>query len=140
MNHISEEQLILYYYGEADEADAIKTHLSFCPHCRSNYESFQRVLAVVDAVEVPARTENYSQEVWQRLKPRLGRPRGFLWSFLARPPRWAVAGAMAANHSGLQMDTVRNLLLAWVLTLPVCVLLGAALFAGSLYVFLTWQH
>jgi inorganic phosphate transporter, PiT family len=36
----------------------------------------------------------------------------------------------------LIMDTVRNLLLAWVLTLPVCVLLGASFFAGSLYVFL----
>jgi PiT family inorganic phosphate transporter len=47
-----------------------------------------------------------------------------------------VAGTMAANHSGLQMDTVRNLLLAWVLTLPVCVLLGAGLFSGSLYVIL----
>jgi PiT family inorganic phosphate transporter len=30
-----------------------------------------------------------------------------------------VAGAMAANHSGLQWGTVRNLLMAWVLTLPV---------------------
>ena len=47
-----------------------------------------------------------------------------------------VAGAMAANSSGLQMQTVRNLLLAWVLTLPVCVLLGASMFAASLYVFL----
>ncbi len=36
---------------------------------------------------------------------------------------------MAANHSGLQMETLRNLLLAWVLTLPVTVLLGAGLFA-----------
>lgn len=43
-----------------------------------------------------------------------------------------IAGTMAANHSGLQMDTLRNLLLAWVLTLPVCVFLGAALFAGAL--------
>jgi inorganic phosphate transporter, PiT family len=43
-----------------------------------------------------------------------------------------VAGTMAANHSGLQMQTLRNLLLAWVLTLPVCVMLGAALFAASL--------
>ena len=47
-----------------------------------------------------------------------------------------VAGTMAANHSGLQMDTLRNLLLAWVLTLPVCVFLGAGLFAGGLYVVL----
>jgi PiT family inorganic phosphate transporter len=47
-----------------------------------------------------------------------------------------IAGTMAANRSGLQMDTLRNILLAWVLTLPVCVLLGAATFAASLYVIL----
>lgn len=43
-----------------------------------------------------------------------------------------VAGAMAANKSGLQMGTLRNLLLAWVLTLPVCVFLGAVFFASGL--------
>lgn len=43
-----------------------------------------------------------------------------------------VAGSMAANKSGLQMGTLRNLLLAWVLTLPVCVFLGAMFFASSL--------
>ena len=45
-----------------------------------------------------------------------------------------VAGAMAANHSGLQMNTLRNLLLAWVLTLPVCIFLGAMFFAAALLV------
>ena len=44
-----------------------------------------------------------------------------------------VAGAMAANRSGVQAATVRNLLLAWVLTLPACVLLGASLFAAGLF-------
>jgi PiT family inorganic phosphate transporter len=39
-----------------------------------------------------------------------------------------VAGTMAANHSGLQMGTVRNLLLAWVLTLPASIVLSASLF------------
>lgn len=43
-----------------------------------------------------------------------------------------VAGTMAANRSGLQMATLRNLLIAWVLTLPVCIFLGAAFFAGAL--------
>jgi hypothetical protein len=38
---------------------------------------------------------------------------------------------MAANHSGLQMKTVRNIALAWVLTLPVTMLLAGALFAGT---------
>jgi PiT family inorganic phosphate transporter len=47
-----------------------------------------------------------------------------------------VAGTMAANHSGLQTETLRNLLLAWVLTLPVTVLLGAGIFAFVLNVLL----
>ena len=47
-----------------------------------------------------------------------------------------IAGTMFANRSGLQKDTMRNILLAWVLTLPACVLLGSVLFAGSLFVVL----
>ncbi len=43
-----------------------------------------------------------------------------------------IAGTMAANRSGLQKDTLRNILLAWVLTLPVCIFLGALLFALGL--------
>jgi PiT family inorganic phosphate transporter len=47
-----------------------------------------------------------------------------------------IAGTMFANRSGLQMETLRNLLLAWVLTLPVCVFLGAAIFAFAFNVLL----
>jgi len=39
-----------------------------------------------------------------------------------------VAGTMAANRSGLQWATVRNMLMAWVLTLPVSILLSGVLF------------
>ncbi len=39
-----------------------------------------------------------------------------------------VAGTMAANHSGIQMSTIRNLAMAWVLTLPVAMLLSGTLF------------
>jgi PiT family inorganic phosphate transporter len=39
-----------------------------------------------------------------------------------------VAGTMAANKSGLQFATVRNLLMAWVLTLPASILLAGGLF------------
>ncbi|HTB59695.1 MAG TPA: inorganic phosphate transporter [Polyangia bacterium] len=39
-----------------------------------------------------------------------------------------VAGTMAANKTGLQWGTVRNLLMAWVLTLPVSILLSGTLF------------
>ncbi len=39
-----------------------------------------------------------------------------------------VAGTMVANGGGLQMKTIRNLLMAWVLTLPAAIVLS-----GSLY-------
>ena len=39
-----------------------------------------------------------------------------------------VAGTMAANKSGLQMSTIRNLLAAWVLTLPASILLAGLLY------------
>ena len=39
-----------------------------------------------------------------------------------------VAGTMAANKSGLQMSTIRNIAAAWVFTLPVAALLSGSLF------------
>jgi PiT family inorganic phosphate transporter len=39
-----------------------------------------------------------------------------------------IAGTMAANRTGLQLATVRNLALAWLLTLPVSILLSGLLF------------
>jgi PiT family inorganic phosphate transporter len=39
-----------------------------------------------------------------------------------------VAGTMAANRTGLQWETVRNLGMAWVLTLPVSILLSGSFF------------
>jgi inorganic phosphate transporter, PiT family len=43
-----------------------------------------------------------------------------------------IAGAMTANGSAIQKDTVQGLLLAWALTLPVCMLLGAITFSIGL--------
>jgi PiT family inorganic phosphate transporter len=39
-----------------------------------------------------------------------------------------VAGTMAANGSGLQWSTVRNIILSWVLTLPAAIALAAGLY------------
>ena len=47
-----------------------------------------------------------------------------------------IAGTMAANKSGLQTQTLRNILLAWVLTVPVCIFLGSLLFAFGNYLVL----
>ncbi|MBV9859660.1 MAG: inorganic phosphate transporter [Alphaproteobacteria bacterium] len=46
-----------------------------------------------------------------------------------------VAGTMAANGSGLQWGTVKSLALAWVLTLPVSIVLSGCLFALFVHLF-----
>jgi inorganic phosphate transporter, PiT family len=46
-----------------------------------------------------------------------------------------VAGTMAANGSGLQWSTVRNMLMAWVLTLPAAITLSASLYVLFLNIF-----
>jgi phosphate/sulfate permease len=39
-----------------------------------------------------------------------------------------IAGTMWANKSGIQINTIRKILIAWVLTLPVAILLGGLLY------------
>ena len=46
-----------------------------------------------------------------------------------------VAGTMAANGSGLQMSTVRNMALAWIMTLPAAILIAGTLFFILRHVF-----
>ncbi len=46
-----------------------------------------------------------------------------------------VAGTMAANGSGLQMSTIWNMALAWILTLPAAIVLSGSLFALFTYLF-----
>src|SRR5580698_1488685 len=42
MNHLNEEQLVLYYYGE--ETAGVEDHLGECESCREGYHALQRVL------------------------------------------------------------------------------------------------
>jgi inorganic phosphate transporter, PiT family len=46
-----------------------------------------------------------------------------------------VAGTMAANGSGLQLTTIRNIALAWVLTLPMAMMLSGGLYILFLHLF-----
>jgi hypothetical protein len=97
MNHLTEEELVLHYYG--DEADSLtaERHLEDCPQCREIYVSLQRVLNVMDSLPVPERGEEYGAEVWQRISPAIPARRKWFGNFLPRFDwRWApVAAAMA---------------------------------------------
>lgn len=59
MNHLTEEQLVLHYYGEEGDALTAERHLDDCQECREIYSSLQRVLNVVDSLPVPERSPEY---------------------------------------------------------------------------------
>ncbi len=94
MQHPTEEQLILHYYGEAEERAKIEEHLAGCGECVAQYESLQRVLTAADAFPIPERSETYGAEVWRRLLPQIERRPVASWPWFPLP-RWAFAGAMA---------------------------------------------
>jgi len=97
MNHLTEEQFVLYYYGEGDGSPAVRAHLDACEACRAEYASLQRVLNVVDSAPVPERSANYGAQVWGRLQPSLrwDRPPGLSWWRFWPAPRWAAAALVA---------------------------------------------
>ena len=71
MNHLNDEQLILYHYGEAEGRQKTAEHLAACESCRVNYLALQRTLATVTMMPIPQRTDEYGAEVWRQLRTQL---------------------------------------------------------------------
>lgn len=95
----TDDDLTLFFYGEAGDAEAIRRQLAASPELRARYESLRRVLdAMDDALPVPERGESYGAEVWARLQPRLAERRKPAAGWLPRSfdLRWAFAGMAAA--------------------------------------------
>lgn len=74
MQHLTEEQLVLHHYHDGETA-AAEQHLAACADCRAQLAAIRRVLALVDEMPIPERQERYGEEVWNRLRWKLGAPR-----------------------------------------------------------------
>jgi hypothetical protein len=72
MNHLSEEDLVSAYYGDAPQQ--CTQHLSACAACRAEFAQIKDFLDEVRTVPVPARNDQYGREIWARVEPRLTRP------------------------------------------------------------------
>lgn len=101
MNHLTEEQLVAYHFGDTgreDEAAAIEQHLHACASCQVELGELRHVLAAVDSVPVPLRSDEYGAEVWARIQPSLRRDLETRWDRLAAflsPRRLVFAGGVA---------------------------------------------
>ena len=89
MKHLTQEELVLFYYGEADGAAA---HLHECETCRREYQTLQRTLNAVDSLPVPERGPGYEAQVWRHVSPKLPlrTKRSFWWG----APGWAIAALL----------------------------------------------
>ena len=94
MDHLTEEQLVLHYYGESQSA--LDSHLSDCEECRQEYRKLQRILNSVDSLPVPERAADYGTQVWNRIQPEVGSAPSRSWLRWSGWRRAALAAAMAS--------------------------------------------
>jgi len=94
MKHLSQEQIVLHYYGDAEDEQEVQRHIGECSTCRDEFERVRLLLQRIGPTEVPEPGPFYEEKVWLRLRDRLPEKRFGFRQWLAAPPRWAVAGAV----------------------------------------------
>jgi hypothetical protein len=87
MNHLTQEEIVMAYYGESF------AHLDGCDACRAELARIAEVLDRVEAPEVPEPDADYEARVWQRLSWRL---RGEKKRARLAWTRWAAVAAVFA--------------------------------------------
>jgi anti-sigma factor RsiW len=95
--HIPEQELVAYAFGDSSEAQTIAKHLGDCAECAAEFKQLQSVLMAVndETLPVPER-EHYAEQVWASVKPRLHQQQATNWTSWFRPQRIAFAGGMLA--------------------------------------------
>ena len=94
MNHLSEEQIVLHYYGDAEEAAEVERHLAACPDCRAEFSRVQSTLRQIEPLEVPEPATGFEEKTWLNLRDSLPEKGGFLGKIFGSQQKWALAGAM----------------------------------------------
>jgi len=100
MNHLSEEQIVLHYYGDAEEAAEVERHLAACAECRAEFARVQATLKQIEPLEVPEPAAGFEEKTWFNLCDRLPEKGGFLRRLFGKQQKWALAGAMLMLLAG----------------------------------------
>src|SRR5947209_5224796 len=94
MNHLSEEQIVLHYYGDAEEALEVERHLAACPDCRAEFARVQAMLKQIEPLDVPEPTQGFEEKTWLNLRDQLPEKGSFFRRLFSPQQKWALAGAM----------------------------------------------
>jgi anti-sigma factor RsiW len=96
MKHLTEEELVAYREGIAEQRAVISEHLAACEECRGELERIEAVLAALNTLPVPDLGTDYGRQVWREIAPRLAEKPGRWWQVWFEPRRLAAAGAVVA--------------------------------------------
>jgi hypothetical protein len=94
-SHLSEEQLVLHYYGDDENRPLVARHLDGCESCRVSFAKLSGLLGAVKSSDAPEPLHGLEERVWQKIHGHIiesHRPRWF--AFPAR--QWAYAFGITA--------------------------------------------
>jgi anti-sigma factor RsiW len=86
MSHLSEEQIVLHYYGDAEDATEVERHLAACAECRAELARVQSMLQQIEPLEVPEPGAGFEEKDCRRAGlAYTGGTRGFYHAPYGRP-------------------------------------------------------
>jgi hypothetical protein len=94
VTHYSDDDLVLFYYGDPEAPPDVGAHLSACVECQARFQDLAQTLGLVMIADAPPRGDWYEVELWNRLEPRLARQESFWRRPYLRPLSWAAAAAL----------------------------------------------
>jgi hypothetical protein len=89
MRHLSEQELVEYYYSNDRDRGSIAQHVRDCAQCGASYSAIHADLSDLGKFDVPLREPEYGRRVWDSLAdslPARPTPR----TFWLRPDLWRV--------------------------------------------------
>ena len=103
--HLTDDELVLHYYGEMADAEEARAeaHLGACGACQQNYARLQRVMAFVDSAPAVEPAPGFERIAWARLRAGAAASRrgGWFSWFVFSPARLAfAAGVRPADRRG----------------------------------------
>ena len=94
MKHLKEEEIVLHYYGDADDATEVEQHLAACSECQAEFARVQSMLQQIAPVEVPEPLAGFEEKTWLNLRDQLPEKGSFFQRILRRQQSWVLAGVM----------------------------------------------
>ncbi|MES1261001.1 MAG: hypothetical protein ABUS49_04625 [Acidobacteriota bacterium] len=104
MTHLTEQDLVLLYYGEPGAPADGRAHLRECVACRAAAASLARTLNICSEWTLPEPAPDFGRSVWAGIAPRLEDRPARLWL----PLRWLVPALCALLLGAFLVGRISN--------------------------------